>query len=190
MLPRYILHWRFHPPLHLPLLICHEALRHGVLLTSCLDQSACCCCCCCHRQSFGSSPLTRAKRLAQHRHHGTNRRSGRLARPSDHNMDDAPVLLNLHAGLFDMRQRVQWTVVQSYKWWSSDGQYGMLAASIQRSCLADVALCGLGILFSWFGLSRGIHERLYGGLRAKTAMVDAIFFGAVRNCHRLLPNVS
>jgi hypothetical protein len=105
-------------------------------------------------------------------------------------MDDAQDVLGFHAGLFDMRQRVQWTVVQSHKRWASDGQYGMLAASLQRSCLADVALCGLGILFSWVGLSRGIHERLYGGLRAKTAMVDAILFGAVRDCHRLLPNVS
>lgn len=66
----------------------------------------------------------------------------------------------------------------------------MLATSHQRSFLTVVALCGLGILLSWAGLSRGIHERLYGGLRAKTAMVDAILFGAVRDCHRLLPNVS
>lgn len=56
MLPRYILHWRFHPLLHLPLLIYHEALRHGVLLTSCLDHSACCCCCCCRRPFFRLQP--------------------------------------------------------------------------------------------------------------------------------------
>lgn len=66
----------------------------------------------------------------------------------------------------------------------------MLATGLQRSCLAVMALCGLGILLSRVGLSRGIHERLYGGLRAKTAMVDAIQLGAVRDCCRLLPNVS
>lgn len=177
-------------------LICHEALRDGVLLTSCLVNQpvfvvvAVAAAAAAAVPSFRSLPLTRAGVSPQHRHHGTNRPGGRFARPSHHNMDDAADLLGFHAAVFNMRPRVQWTVVQSYKQWPSAGQHGMLAASHPGSCLADMALCGLGILFSRIGLSCGIHECLHGDLRAKTAVEYAIQSGAVGDCHRLLPNVS
>lgn len=66
----------------------------------------------------------------------------------------------------------------------------MLAASHPRSLVAVMALLWLGILFSRIGLSCGIHECLHGGLRAKGDMGDSIHFGAVRDCCRLLPDVS